>query len=92
MASAQSVATDIYHWACGDSSRIGQVRAAYDTAVSAGVLVKGGMDSVQSATKNGVTMQKMIGLGEGERITALRIAITHLEAGYPPSSRTRAVF
>lgn len=92
MASTVSVATDLYHWAKDDASRIQQIRAAFDTGISAGALTKGGMDSISSATKNGVTMQKMIGLGEGERITALRTALAYLCAGYAPSTRSRVTF
>ena len=92
MASSFSVASDLYAWACGNAGRIQQIRDSFDTGVSAGALTKGGLDNVSSATKNGITMQKTIGLGESERITALRTALAHLEAGYPPSSRTRATF
>jgi hypothetical protein len=44
------------------------------------------MDSIMQATKNGVTMQKMVGLNEGERQTALRMAMEYLNIGFIPTS------
>jgi hypothetical protein len=83
-------AQDIYDYAVGDSTRIAAVKAAFDSAISTGLLTKGGTDSISSATKNGVTYQKMIGLSEPQRITAMRIAIAGLDANTRPSTRTYA--
>jgi hypothetical protein len=44
------------------------------------------MDSITQATKNGVTMQKLVGLNEVERQTALRMAMEYLGIGFVPSS------
>ncbi len=89
-ANAFQAAQDLYDYAAGNASRIATVKAAYDSAVSAGLLTKGGTDNVTSATKNGVTYQKTVGLTESQRITAMRIAITGLENNTRPSTRTFA--
>jgi hypothetical protein len=44
------------------------------------------MDSITQATKNGVTMQKLVGLNETERQTALRMAMEYLNIGFVPTS------
>lgn len=85
-ASVHTVARNLYYWAKGNPARMADIQTAFDSAVSGGALSKGGMDSVTSATKNGVTMQKMVGLHEGDRQTALRLALQYLEAGILPSS------
>tara|TARA_R110000824_G_scaffold8848_1_gene40212 strand:+ start:354 stop:632 length:279 start_codon:yes stop_codon:yes gene_type:complete len=92
VASSFSVASDLYAWACGNPSRILQIRNSFNSGISAGALTKGGMNSFSGGTKNGVSASVTNGLSEGERITALRTALAYLEAGYPPSSRTRASF
>lgn len=84
-ATVHTVARNLYHWAKCNPARIADIRAAFDEAVSGGALTKGGMDSVTSATKNGVTMQKMVGLNEGDRQTALRLALQYLEEGMAPA-------
>lgn len=89
-ANAFQAAQDIYDYAVGDPSRIAAVKAEYASAVSAGYLTKGGTDNVTSATKNGVTMQKSVGLTEQQRISAIQIAIRGLEANTRPSTRTFA--
>lgn len=89
-ANAFQAAQDLYDYACGNVGRIAEVKAAYSSAVSAGLLTKGGTDNVTSATKNGVSYQKTVGLPEAHRITALRIAITGLENNTRPSTRTFA--
>lgn len=48
----------------------------------AGSLGKGGLDSVTSASKNGVSMQKTVGLTEPQRQDALRLALQWLDLGY----------
>jgi hypothetical protein len=48
-------------------------------------LTKGGLDSITSATKNSVTMQKMIGLNESDRQNALRWALDYLQNGFVPA-------
>lgn len=78
----------LYRWACGNPKRIAAIRDAFDAAMEGGVLTKGGTDSVTSASKNGVSYQKVIGLTEAQRTDALDLALTYLDAGFPPSSRT----
>lgn len=85
-ANAFQAAQDLYDYAVGNSGRIASVKAAFDSAVSTGILTKGGTDNVTSATKNGVTMQKTVGLTESQRITALRIAVAGLENNTRPST------
>lgn len=83
-------AQDIYDYACGNAARIAEVKAAYSSAVSSGLLTKGGTDNVTSATKNGVTFQKTVGLTESQRISAMQIAIKGLENATRPSTHTFA--
>lgn len=89
-ANAFQAAQDLYDYATGDASRIAEVKAAYATAISAGILTKGGTDSITSATKNGVTFQKTVGLTEPQRISAMQIAIRGLDNNTRPSTRTFA--
>ena len=89
-ANAFQAAQDLYDYACGNPARIAEVKAAYDSAVSSGLLTKGGTADITSATKNGVSYQKTVGLAETQRISAMRIAITGLEANTRPSTRTFA--
>ncbi len=89
-ANAFQAAQDIYDYACGNPGRIAEVKAAYDSAVSSGLLTKGGTGNVTSATKNGVTYQKSVGLSEDQRISAMQIAIKGLDNNTRPSTRTFA--
>ena len=91
-ANAFQAAQDIYDYACGDVGRIAEVQLAYSTAVSAGLLTKGGTADVTSASKNGVSYQKTVGLPEAQRISAMRIALACLSAKTRPSTRTHARF
>ena len=86
-ATAYDVAKEIFLWARGNAVRIAEVQTAYDAA-GANPLRSGGHDMVTSATKNSVTMQKIIGLSEINRQKALRWALTWLESGMMPSKRT----
>lgn len=90
-ATAYDTAKEIFFWANGNAERTADVQAAYDAA-GANPIAKGGLDSVLSATKNNVTMQKTVGLGELDRVKALRWALTWLDLGYMPSRRTIGVF
>ena len=83
-------AQDLYDYACGDPKRVAEVKAAYSTAVSAGLLTKGGTDNVTSASKNQVSYQKTVGLTESQRISAMQIAIRGLDNNTRPSTRTYA--
>lgn len=87
-ANAFQAAQDIYDYATGDPKRIAEVKAAYLSAVSSGLLTKGGTDNVTSATKNGVSYQKTVGLTESQRISAMQIAIRGLDNSTRPSTRT----
>jgi hypothetical protein len=89
-ANSFQAAQDIYDYACGDAAKIVEVKAAYSTAVSAGLLTKGGTDNVTSASKNGVSYQKTVGLTESQRISAMQIAIRGLDNNTRPSTRTFA--
>ena len=91
-ANAFEAAQDIYDYAHGNASRIAEVEAAFSTAVSSGILTKGGTDNVTSASKNGVSYQKTVGLTESQRIYAMRIALAGLRACTRPSSRTYVRF
>lgn len=85
-------AQKLFTWAHGNAARIAQVEAAFDTAMTGGVLTKGGTDSVIAATKNGVSMQKIVGLSETVRSDALEMAVLCLRANTYPSSRSQARF
>lgn len=85
-ANAFQAAQDLYDYAVGNSGRIASIKSAFDSAVSSGLLTKGGTDNVTSATKNGVTYQKTVGLSESQRITAMKIAISGLENNTRPST------
>ena len=85
-ANAFQAAQDIYDYAFGNSGRIAEVKTAYATAVSAGLLIKGGTDNVTSASKNNVSYQKTVGLTESQRISAIKIAISGLENNTRPST------
>jgi hypothetical protein len=91
-ATTYSTAHNLFQWAYGDASRVADIRAAFDAAISGGALTKGGMDSITSAGKNGVTMAKVIGLDESSRQTALRLALTWLNQGFAPGTRSRGIF
>lgn len=91
-ASVYSVARNLYEWAAGNDARVAEIRSAFDDAISAGPLKRGGLDAISSATKNGVSMQKLVGLNEDQRITALRICLSWLVDGLPMQGRARAVF
>jgi hypothetical protein len=91
-ASTYDVARNLFEWARGDEVRIGQINAAFDAAVTGGALAKGGLNSIGSGTKNGVTAQMVIGLPENDRITALRLVKGWLAQGFCPGRRSRAVF
>jgi hypothetical protein len=90
-ATAYDTARELFFWANGNAQRTADVQAAYDLA-GANPIAKGGLDSVLSATKNNVTMQKTVGLNELDRIKALRWALAWLDTGRMPSKRTIGVF
>jgi len=53
----------------------------------------GGLDSVTSATKNGVTMAKSVGLSVADTMAAMGWALEWMRNGYvPASSRSRVSF
>jgi hypothetical protein len=91
-ATTYSTAHNLYQWAVGDASRVADIRAAFDSAISGGALTKGGMDSITSAGKNGVTMSKIVQLDESSRQTALRLALSWLNQGFAPGTRSRGLF
>jgi hypothetical protein len=91
-ANVREIARNLFHYANGNPQRIAGIKSAFDAAM-VGALTKGGMDTISQATKNGVTMQKLIGLKEGERQTALRMAMEYLTMGFVPvSSRSLGRF
>lgn len=83
-ANPKEVARNLFYYAQGNPQRVASIRSAFDASVS-GALTKGGMDSITSATKNSVTMQKMIGLNESDRQNALRWALDYLQYGFVPA-------
>ena len=84
--SPYEVAKNLFIWAQDNAKRTAQIQQAYDDGVPLGALTRGGLDSINSGTKNGVTMSKIIGLSENNRHTALRLALKFLKLGYYPSS------
>ena len=89
-ASALTTAQELYDYACGNPARIAEIAAAFDAAISAGVLTRGGSSDLTSASKNGVSYQKTVGLTESQRISAMQIAIRGLDNNTRPSTRTFA--
>ncbi len=85
-ASVYQVARNLFAWAKDNAKRTAQIQSAFDDAVAGGALTKGGLDSITSATKNSVTMSKMVGMNENDRQTALRLAVQWLAAGYAPAT------
>jgi len=47
-------------------------------------IADGGLDKVTSATKNGVSMAKQVGLSVPEAMQAMGLALDWIEAGYIP--------
>jgi hypothetical protein len=88
--SALQAAQDLYDYARGDALRTAEIETALSSAVSSGLLTKGGTDNVTSASKNSVSMQKTVGLPEQHRITAMRMALNALACNTRPSNRTFA--
>ncbi len=89
--SAYSVARNWFAWANGNPKNTTAIRSAFNDCM-AGSLGKGGLDSVTSASKNGVSMQKTVGLTEPQRQDALRLALQWLDLGYIPSTRSLGRF
>ena len=79
----REVARNLFHYAKGNAARVAALQSAFDSAMT-GALTKGGMDNLTSAMKNGVQMNKLVGLNEQDRQTALRMAIDWLAAGCMP--------
>lgn len=80
-ASAKDVARNLFHWANGNADRIAQIRAAFDASI-VGTLTRGGLDTITNATKNGINLSRLQGMNESDRITALRMAVEWLDAGF----------
>jgi hypothetical protein len=89
-ASALEAAQNLYDYACGNAVKIAEIKAAFDAAVTGGLLTKGGSGDVTSASKNNVSMQKTVGLPETQRISAMQMALAGLQANTRPSNRTFA--
>jgi hypothetical protein len=83
--SAYEVAKNLFHYAKGNAKRAQEIKKAFDSAMAGGALTRGGLDSITSGTKNGVTMKRLVQLAENDRLTALRIASQWIEAGFIPS-------
>ncbi len=86
MDNALSAAKELYYVAKDDAAFRATLRTAYKAAVSAGFLVKGGMDMIVNASKNGSTMTMIQGLSEGDRIRAMRFALKWVDDGCMPVS------
>jgi hypothetical protein len=86
-----SVARNWFTWAHRDAKNTNAIRKAFNDCM-AGSLGKGGLDVVTSASKNGISMQKTVGMSESERMDALRIAIQWLDQGFVTSNRSLGRF
>lgn len=86
---AKEVARNLFFYAKGNPQRIASIQAAFDASV-AGALTKGGMDVISSASKNNVSMTKLVGMNETDRQNALRWALQYLMAGFVPSQSRSA--
>lgn len=82
---AKDIARNLFYYAKGNPQRIAAIQAAFDESV-AGALSKGGLDMISSASKNNVSMSKLVGMPEMDRQNALRWALAYLAAGFVPSS------
>jgi len=91
-ATTYSTARNIYEYANCDGLRIAGVKAAFDFAVENGPMIKGGLDTITGAGKNAMNMTKQVGLDEGSRIDALRLALIWLRQGFATSTRSRGIF
>ncbi|MFY8205941.1 MAG: hypothetical protein ACOVKN_02755 [Arenimonas sp.] len=76
-------AQNFFAAATGDAARIAAIKAASIDAAMSGT-TKGGLDSLQNAMKNSVSMGKLIALNEIDRGTALRLATQWLTIGFMP--------
>jgi hypothetical protein len=85
-------ACQLYDYACGDASKAAEIENELNSAISSGLLTKGGMADVTSASKNGVAYSKTVSLKESERIQAMRTALICLKNHTRPSSRSFARF
>lgn len=84
MDSALEAAKELYFIAKDDAAFCAQLRTAHRSAVVAGYLSKGGLDTIVNASKNGSTMTMMQGLREGDRIRALRYTLAWVDQGGMP--------
>ena len=91
-ATTYSTAHNLYQWAVGDASRVADIKQEFDSSIANGALKKGGMDSITNAQKNGIGMTKQVGQDESSRQTALRLALSWLNQGFAPGTRSRGLF
>jgi hypothetical protein len=61
-----------------------QLKTRYDALLIQSI-ADGGLDKVTSATKNGVSMAKAVGLSVPEAMEAMQRAIDYIELGYVPA-------
>lgn len=84
---AASVSQVARQWAkhgIGNAKFSAALRDQYDALMTQSIS-PGGLDKVTSATKNGVSMAKQVGLSVPDAMTAMGIAIDWIEAGIVPS-------
>ena len=65
--------------------------SAHDAALI-GTLTKGGGNTLTQTQKNGISYTVLVNLSEMQRIQALRLAISHIQRGIAPTTRTQARF
>jgi hypothetical protein len=83
-ASVQQVARQWAKHGLGNAKFSASLAQQYN-ALMAQSITPGGLDRVTTATKNGVSMAKSVGLSVPDAMTAMGMAIDWIEAGVVPS-------
>jgi hypothetical protein len=92
MADAQTVAKLWARQALGNEAFRKLLKTRYD-ALLIQSLSDGGLDKVTSATKNGVSMGKQVGLSIMDTMEAMEMALAYVELGVvPQTTRTLGRF
>lgn len=86
------IAQAIYDYAAGDSAKIAAVEAARDSLITGGALTKGGLNTISSASKNGVAYSMLVGMSVGEQLVTLNLALNYLDNTTRPATRTVGSF
>jgi len=92
MADAQSVAKVWARQALGNQTFRNLLKTRYDALLTQSIN-DGGLDKVTSATKNGVSMGKQVGLSIMDTMEAMEMALAYVELGIiPQNTRTLGRF